>query len=567
MRKQMKVLVFSFFFIIISLLLRSQNFVNPVKIPLLLSGSFAELRNNHFHSGIDIKTNEKTGIPVIAIADGYVSRIKVSPYGFGKVLYITHYNGYMSVYAHLLRFEDSIWKFVREEQYKQHKNSIELFPKKTKIQIHQGDTIGFTGNSGSSGGPHLHFEIRKKNNQHPVNPVKIGFDIKDTIAPVIYKLSLTNFPNYTIGQRVYKCSFKKEQNNIMVYSINPETLKIKQPIGIAIKTYDYYNNSTNICGINAIKMYLDDKIFFGYQLDEFSYSKKRYINSLVDFPYYIRKKERFQRLYRQPNNQLSSYFPENATGKIQLKDTLLHKIKIVVTDSKNNTAMLSFFIQGPTTNKQKTKKVEGKLFRYQQINKFENDTFSFTIPQNGLYDDMVFTYKMISDNRYFSPIITIGSEEIPLHKKATLSITVGDKVKPKYRSKLTIVRKSGKRFYNAGGYYRNGKITVKTYNFGTFAVSIDTIPPVIKPLNIYENAKFIKDTSIRFQISDNLSGIQSYSLFIDGKWLLLDYDYKTKELIYVFDNYLEKSGKLHKLQLIVIDGKGNTSHYATNFYY
>ena len=560
---------FFYFFLLISFAGISQTqpaFVNPLAPPLLLSGSFAELRSNHFHSGIDIKTNEETGKPVIAIADGYVSRIKISPYGFGKILYITHYNGYMSAYAHLSKFRDDIWQFVQDEQYKQHKCTIELFPLKTKFQIHKGDTIAFSGNSGSSGGPHLHFEIRRKNNQHPVNPIKMGFAIEDTIPPSIYKISLATFPDYTHTQTIYKCTLQKNtENKVPTYTISPETLKISEPTGIAIKSYDYFNNSTNMCGVNNITMYLNGKKFFGYQLDEFSYSQKRYLNSLLDFPYYIRTKERFQRLYKQPNNQLPIYFPKDATGKITLKDTLIHKIKIVVTDSKNNSSTLTFFVQGPT-QPQKKPKYSGKLFSYQQFNKFENDTFSILLPQNALYDNLDFTYKITPSDKYYAPIITICDKEIPLQKKATISITTNN-VEPKYKSKLTIVQKAGKRFYNVGGYYKNGKVTGKTYKFGTFTVSIDTTPPKIKPLNIYENAKFVNDTSIRFQVTDDLSGIQNYHLFIDGKWVLLYYDYKINQLTYLFDKHVEKNGKLHTLQLTVIDGKGNTGYYKTKFYY
>ncbi len=564
----MKNLIF-LFLLTLSQLIQGQtapDFVNPLAPPLLLSGSFAELRSNHFHSGIDIKTNEETGKPVIAIADGYVSRIKISPYGFGKVIYITHYNGYLSAYAHLSKFNDEIWQYVQNEQYRQHKCTIELFPLKTKFQIHQGDTIAFSGNSGSSGGPHLHFEIRKKNNQHPVNPIKMGFDIEDTISPSIYKISLTEFPDYTTSQKVYSClAVKNADTKIQAYTISPETLKISKPSGIAIKTYDFLNNSTNMCGINSISLLVDGKKIFGYQLDEFAYSQKRCLNSLLDFPYYIRRKERFQRLYKQSNNQLPVYSPKDATGIIQLKDSLVHKIKIVVTDSKNNTSILNFSVQGPT-RPQEQKHYTGTLFHYNQANRFENDTFSFSLPQNALYDDLDFTYKIEPSEKYYSPIITICSKEIPLQKKAMLSIAVRN-VEPQYKSKLTIVQKYDKRFFNVGGFYKNGKITAKTYKFGTFTVSIDTTPPKIKPLNIYENAKFINDTSIRFQVTDNLSGIQNYHCFIDGKWVLLDYDYKINRLTYLFDKHTEQNGKLHTLQLTVIDGKGNTGYYSTKFFY
>ncbi len=558
--------IVSLIFALLSLMATAQDFVNPLKPPLLLSGSFAELRSNHFHTGIDIKTNNEIGKPVIAIADGYISRINISPYGFGKVLYITHFDGYMSVYAHLSKFRDDVWQYVQKEQYSQKKCNIELFPVKTKFKIHRGDTIGFSGNSGSSGGPHLHFEIRKKNNQNPVNPVKMGFDIEDTIAPSIYKISLTSFPNYETTQEIYKCLPQNDtKGKIKMFSIEPETLRIDKPVGIAIKAYDFYNNSTNMCGVNSVSMFLDENKFYGYQLDEFSYSKKRYVNSLVDFPYCTRTNEWFQRLYKQPNNQLSVYSPNDAIGKISFTDTLVHKIKIIVTDSKNNTSMLIFYIQGPTTKESK-KIFEGIRLPYNQANWFENDTFSISIPQNALYDDLDFTYKIEKDNNFYSPVITICSEEIPLHKKAVLSISV-NQVEPAYKSKLTMVQKAGKYFYNVGGSFKNDKVTTKIYNFGTYAISIDTTPPKIEPLNIYDNAKFVNDTAIRFQVTDNLSGIQNYHLFIDGKWVLLDYDYKTNTLTYLFDSHIEKNNQLHTLQLTVIDGKGNTVYYSTKFYY
>ena len=170
----MRLIIIPFlFFISVSMAQNSypqDYFQSPLEIPLILSGTFAELRSNHFHSGLDIKTQQQSGLKVMAAASGFVSRIKVSHFGYGKALYITHPNGYTTVYAHLQNFNPEIDAYIKHRQYKNESYEIELFPKAGELLVNNGDIVAYSGNTGGSGGPHLHFEIRNKQ-EHPMNPM------------------------------------------------------------------------------------------------------------------------------------------------------------------------------------------------------------------------------------------------------------------------------------------------------------------------------------------------------------------------------------------------------------
>ena len=259
------------------------QFRNPLDIPMYLSGGFAELRSNHFHSGLDIKTQNKEGFPVFAVADGWVSRIKISPWGYGNALYITHSNGYTSVYAHLSRYNNFLQNFVENLEYKKKSFSIDYSFQKGKMIVKKGDTIAFTGNSGSSGGPHLHFELRNTKTQKPINPVQFPFDIEDTIAPVFKSLYV--FDNN--GVRDFPIVFK-----VNSYYTLPETLSVFNNFDFGILTGDISNNSENPLGINKISLFENEKLCYEYDNQSFSFSESRYINSHIWYGMYKKKRIR-----------------------------------------------------------------------------------------------------------------------------------------------------------------------------------------------------------------------------------------------------------------------------------
>ena len=569
MKNFLTVLVFLF----IGNKLYPQQFVNPLDTPMVLSATFGELRPNHFHSGIDIKTNEVTGKPVRAIDNGYIYRIKVSPYGYGNALYIMHYNGYISVYGHLCCFTPKIDSVIKHQMYKKQKNSIEFFPKVGLYKVKKGEIIAYSGNSGSSQGPHLHFEIRKAKNEHPLNPLKFRLAVYDTIKPVIKSLALYDMNGlaYQYLPPFYKSACKETGyigKEIKSFSAKNDTIKVTPATGIVLEAIDYVNNSNSVCGVYGIDVKLDGKQIFKFNIDEFSFYETRYINSLMDYRSYKQEKVKAYRLFKQPNNRLS-FLKKSGKGIIQLKDTSTHKVEIYVYDTYGNTSYLTFLIKKGLTPQQKLQ--NGTLFKWKETsNKLKGNFFELNVPGKALYDDMIMIAKEDSsrDNRYLSPVIDFSYESaIPLHKRCRFKIKPYKTIPAALQPKLTIVKLNGKGMYDVGGNYtKSGFVETKIRNFGKFTIAADTIPPQIRPLNIYDG-KRMNVENIIFKISDDLTGIGGYSCFIDGKWTRIDYDIKEHKLYCKFKETVIKENKLHKLILTVTDEKSNFTVYKTNFVY
>lgn len=567
MKNFLTVLVFLF----IGSKLYPQQIVNPLDTPMVLSATFGELRANHFHSGIDIKTDEITGKPVRSIEDGYIYRIKVSPYGYGNALYIMHYNGYTSVYGHLCCFTPKIDSVIRSQMYKKQKNSIEFFPKVGLYKVKKGEIIAYSGNSGSSHGPHLHFEIRNSKNEHPLNPLNFHLAVHDTIKPVIKSIAFydINGLNYQYLPPFYKSECKEIcylGHEIKKFSANNDTIKVTPITGIVMGTVDFVNNSSNVCGIYGIDLKLDGKSIFKFNINEFSFYETRYINSLMDYRTYIKDNTKLYRLFKQPNNRLS-FLKNSGRGIIQLKDTLPHKVEIYVYDTYGNTSYLTFWIKKGLTSQQKLQ--NGTLFKWKETtNKLKGKKFELSIPGKALYDNMIMVAKEDSatNSKYLSEIVNLDFEStIPLHKRCILKIKPNTKPNNALFPKLTIVKLDGGKMYDVGGnYIRSGFVETKIRSFGKFTIAVDTIPPQIKPVNIYEG-KRIEEDSIAFKVTDNLTGIGGYSCFIDGKWTRITYDIKEHKLYCKFKETTKKENKSHKLILTVTDEKSNFTVYKANF--
>ena len=278
-------------------------FSNPMEIPLILSGNFGELRSNHFHSGLDIKTQQREGVPIYAPADGYINRIKVSHFGYGKALYITHPNGYSTVYAHLQRYAGVIQEYVKDKQYKKESYTLELFPEKEILPVKKGDLIAYSGNSGSSGGPHLHFEIRDPASR-PMNPLLFGINIPDTKKPLINTIFA-----YPLGK---DAQVNNSQNPIKLRlilqkdgSYKTENVTAFGRIGFGISTYDQQNGASNKNGVYQIRAINNGEEVFKVLFEKFSFDETRYLNRFIDYAYYKTNRSRVQKLFRQSNNPIS----------------------------------------------------------------------------------------------------------------------------------------------------------------------------------------------------------------------------------------------------------------------
>ncbi len=570
MKKFLCILIFVFAVIKIE----AQSFYNPLDTPMYLAATFAELRPNHFHSGIDIKTGEEIGKPVYAIEDGYVYRIKVSPYGFGNALYIKGYKGYTSVYAHLSRFAPKIENLVKKEMYKRKTNSIEWFPKKVKITVKKGEIIAYSGNTGSSHGPHLHFEIRKSKSEHPINPLKYGFCVYDTVRPVIYSISIDDLSSVKYqyaGPLVVKQTNKLySNNNADYYVLSDDTLNVPLCVGVSVESFDFLNGYNNKCGVYSIEMQVNAKSRFKLRFDEFSFYETRYINSLINYPIYYNKERKMYRLYKQPNNILSIE-RNDGNGKICFKQGEIKHIKITIEDTYGNRSVVSFVARGDSSIKN-TNRVEGKKFLWRKTtNEVISNDFSVYVPGKALYDNMFFVGEAIKykDKRFLSPLVDFSAEAmIPLHKKMRLQIKPYN-VPNKLQEKLTVALVDGNTIADVGGnYQKNGMVETYVREFGKFVVMADTVSPIIKPLNIYEGKNMQQEDSIVFNVTDNLTGVGGYKCYIDGKWTRVERDIKTDNFYCQFKEVLnDKAGESHSLIFSVVDDKNNWQVYKTSFVY
>ena len=544
-------------------------FRSPMGIPIYVSGNFGELRSNHFHSGIDIRTEGREGLNLYAIADGYVSRIKVSAWGYGFAVYITHPNGYKSVYGHLSKYNSEISKYVEEKQYESETFAMNLYPNPDELPVKKGDIIGLSGNSGHSFGAHLHFEIRDSKKDEPINPLLFGFKVKDNIKPVIKTLAIypendTSF----IDNRNSKKLFSVSGGNGKFY-VN-QTVKVHGSIFFGIEAYDYLNFVNSRNAVSTVKLYVDDTLYYEHNIERFSFWDGRYINSLIDYYERITSGKRIQRSYIDPNNSLNIYKFTKNRGAVIFKDDKIHSVKYIVEDCYGNVASLKFKVQSVTDIDKKIKYSNiptdyQMLMSYKVENLFIKDDIRITVHKHCLYKNLYFKFN--SEETYrsnYSELYTVHNEYTALHYPITISIN-GEKVPENLRDKALIVRIDRKGRTNShGGRWLNGFLTIKTKTFGQFYIATDETAPKITPINISDKRNMGSQKSIKFKVTDNLSGINTYNGYIDGKWVLFQCDGKNSLFFYEFDERVGK-GK-HELVFKVTDNYNNISEYKATFY-
>jgi murein DD-endopeptidase MepM/ murein hydrolase activator NlpD len=532
-------------------------------VPPALSGSFGEIRGNHFHSGIDYRTNQREGYPVFAIADGYISRIRVQNSGFGLALYLSHPNGYTSVYGHLQRFNPKIAQQVEQIQYAKKTFELDEYPAATMIPIHKGDVIGYSGNRGSSGGPHLHFEIRDSKTEATINPQLFGLDIPDNIPPVIYsmyvyRLNLKPFNEFTPKQ-YYPVSGAAGTYRLK----NVNTLKLGGEFGFGITVTDRHNGASGTNGVYSIQLEVDGKLVFTSALEQFRFENSKAVNSHMDYPAYMTSKVKIQKSFVDPGNPLNIYYNLVNNGRISFTDQGLHQVKYIITDSKGNASTLEFQVQADNNAIVNTPVAPaGTLFPYNQVNEFKNNEVKVLIPQGSLYNDLNFIYatRPRPTGNAYSAIHQVHNNLTPLHNGFELWIKADSSLTP-YADKAVIVNTNR---VSQGGTYENGYVKARPGNFGSFFIAIDTLAPTIVPINISPGKSMRGISKMSFKLRDNLSGLRSFNGYIDGKWVLMEFDTKTATLWHTFDERTAP-GK-HTLTLVVDDLKNNSKTLNLDFY-
>lgn len=548
-------------------------FISPVRIPLSLSSNFGELRTDHFHSGIDIKTQGVTGKEVVAAADGYVYRITVSTGGFGKALYLRHPNGYSTVYAHLEKFTPEIDEYLISRQYEEKSFMVTLWPPKERFRFEQGDVIAYSGNSGSSSGPHLHYEIRKSDGEIPVNPFLFEFGISDRIKPVIDRLVIYPISKNTLINNQNKTLKLDVSGGNGKFSLSSKNkISISGPAGFGFRAYDFINNTGNRFSVHSIQLKIDNMQVFNYVMDEFSYNETRYVNSHIDYETYMRDNIYIERAYRLPNDRLSVYRDLTDRGIINFTGNSSHTIELTVSDLHGNKSVLSFDVTSENTPSKKenagnAEKAEtGIMMPYNRNNRFVTKDVAVTIENGCLYDTLWFQFgKTPGQNGMYSDIFEIHNIYTPLHKSYSLSLRPKE-IPASGESKLLIIQldKMGRKSPVSSSRDK-GFITASPRTFGTFFIGLDTVPPGITPNGFSSGANLSGRTSLRVKINDDLSGIKSYEPIIDGEWALFEYDQKNNVLIHNFDEARIRKGTSHTLSLKVKDNCDNESSLDLKF--
>ncbi len=534
-------------------------FSKPLEIPLILSGTFGELRSNHFHSGLDIKTQKRVGFNVLSSAKGHISRIKISHWGYGKALYVTHPNGYTTVYGHLKKFAPKIEAYIKKHQYKKESFTLQLYPDANELPLEKEEVIAYSGNSGGSGGPHLHYEIRDRNSR-PMNPLLFGITLADSKNPeiracVAYTFGDSSHVNQSNKKSILK--IKRLKNG----TLTTNQIQAYGKIGFGVNAIDKLDGALNNNGLYSLEMTLNGKKVYEHKVDVFSFTESRYINTLIDYERYYNKRQRIQKCFVEPANKLSIYRNLIQKGYLDIKDKMSYTVKITAKDIKGNSTTLLIPIKG----KKDTIVLQNKIiktphfFKANEFNKKTQSNVTVAFPKHSFYKDIYF------DFTYKDSIVQLHKPSVPLHKNFTLTFDVSHYPKAS-RKQLFIARKGKKgKIYYASTKRKEHKLYTLSKTLGTYTLAYDTIKPKIRPFNFKNKQWLTKFRYLKLKVSDNLSGVNYYRGEIDGKWILLEYDAKKGLLTYDF-NDAKLIGKEHSLKVIVMDNVKNTNTYIATFY-
>jgi Peptidase family M23 len=531
-------------------------FRNPLNVPIELAGNFGELRPNHFHSGMDIKTQQKENLPVHAAADGYVSRIGVSHTGFGNVLYITHPNGYTTVYAHLNAFFPALQQYVKKQQYQAESWASDLAIPAGMFPVKKGDFVAWSGNTGGSAGPHLHFEIRNTQSEKPLNPLLFGFDIADTHAPDVYRIAIYDREKSIYEQQPIMLPVKKVGGQ---YVTTQPVIKINAAkAGIGVSAVDRMNTG-NIYGIYEVTLLQNGAPDIDFQLDNIGYEETRYLNAHIDYkvkkgggPYY-------QLVFSLPGNKLDIYHDLKGDGTIHLDDGAVHEVTLLVKDAYGNTSTVKLNLQqgGPEA----ADKSCANLMYPDSRNIFENNQVEFYLDEDALYDKICFNYAETPSvsTKAYSNVYHLHTPLVPVHDFFNVRLRPSRPVPEKLQSKIVMVRE-GMGSNASATTLENGWYKGTFRDFGNFHLEADTIAPKVTPLGVKPGANLAKAAKIAFAMND-ASGIKSYRAELDGKWLL--FSRRSNVLTYTFDEHCQPG--THILVMKVTDIAGNEGTYRLSF--
>ncbi len=542
------------FFLVLVLFLTLKSFAQhypkyttPLKYSPILVSTFGELRPDHFHSGLDFSTHATAGIPVYALDNGYVSRIKVSANGYGNALYITYDNGYKSVYGHLLRYASFIDTFVRSQQYLLETFEITLYPLPGQIRVKKGQIVGYVGNTGRSAAPHLHFEMRSTYRDRPLNPLFFGLGVRDHTPPRIYRIGIYPASDSSLVRG-------KHKKLILPLSSVSKPVKVAGPVYFAIESYDYTDKHRSRKGLYSVKLFVDDSLVFAYRFDSISFLNTRYVNTLLDYAEYKKRKIKLQRSYISPNNRLCIYTTEG-NGAVLLDDGI-HEIKYVVSDFFGNKAVAKFTVNSSVNSAYRFVPPANTVLLYpKEDNTIDKGNVKIFIPAYALYDTVYFRVDSAGVKGY-SKVYKVHNRFLPLQSPAVLKIKPSAFPADK-KNKFVLVRMESNKvedYYPA--LYRDGFVTAAVDRLGQFYVDLDTVAPRIE---LISKMPVRKGRMLYFGIKDDKSGVADYDCYLNGKWFLLSYDGKSNRLYARVDSSFVRGE--NKIYIEVKDQKNNKARY------
>ena len=559
---QRRILAFLSFLLIITTI-RAQNypqnyFRNPLNIPMQLVANFGELRSNHWHMGLDIRTQQKENLPVHAAAEGYIAKVKIEPGGFGRAIYINHPNGYTTLYAHLNDFWPALEQYVKAEQYKLESWQVELEIPENLFPVNKGSFIAYSGNTGGSQGPHVHFEIRDTKTEECLNPLLFGLPIADAVPPTISRLAM-----YDRNRSIYQQSpqFVPIRKAATLYKLTAASNLIKLgsgKISFAIGATDRLSNSTNPNGIYKARILMDSILQSEFILDRVSYDETRYLNAHIDYQYKFNGGVYLQNLTPLPGGKSSIYNTPDNKGILHFTDNEIHKIQIEVRDAKSNLSVLEFLAQYEPKI-QTSQAYQSNQFLPENVNVFESEAFEVFTSEFSVYDtvNVVHTVSEVAAANVISPLNIFCSAAIPTHDSVTIRIKPTVEIAEEDKDRVIIKSVAGTKTVVEKAQWQQDWVAAKFRQFGSFQAFIDTEPPTINA----PPSDLTRATRIVFSPKDNFKTIKKFRVELDGQWLRFTND-KGLSHIYRFDEKFPKGE--HELKVTIEDEAGNVTIKSWN---
>lgn len=531
-------------------------FRNPLNIPMQLAANFGAVRANHFHMGLDLRTNSQENLSVVAAADGYVSRIKVERYGFGNAVYITHPNGYTTVYAHLNKYFAQLDEYVKERQYKDEKWEQDITFSPGQFPVTKGQLIALSGNTGGSAGPHLHFEIRNTKTEECINPLLFGFKIPDGISPVIsgFYWYDRRFSTYEPGAN--GIAVKKNGGNYTT-----DIIQVSSPeISFAIKAVDKANQGFNL-GIYHAELRMDDQIIYSFSIDQVSYDDTRYINGCIDYTKFAKDKMSIQHLSELRGMKLKNYNSSGKTGIIHLEDDSVHNIEIVLKDITGNTSKLITKVRYARNSQQVIP--SDKLVKPDEAKTVSTENADISLSKNAVYDAVNFNiYEKPSTNAdAVSNTVILHIPYIPVHDDYTLKIKPNRKLTNEEKEKAVVLFDYGNDTKVVKGKWSDDRLEASFNRLGTAIILLDQSLPSVSPG--WKDGALIKNSTLRLSGRTKIGDIISFRAELDGKWLR--FARVKDDFVYIFDEKCPKGSGSHTLKVTTTNTAGNTNTQTFTF--